>query len=76
MRVIDVAAIGDREIKRYVETGEPINWTSILKGAGIEKLDQPGSSVLKIESKPSSSEKKLLDKLGYNNWRNSSVGPK
>jgi len=69
-------AIGDTEIKRYVETSEPIAWTSVLKTFGIEKLDQPGSSILKVVQDPSSSQKKLLDKLGYNNWRNSSVGPK
>jgi hypothetical protein len=69
-------AIGDADIKRCVETSDAIDWSSILKSVGIEKLDQPGSSVLKVVKNPGGSQKKLLDKLGYNNWRNSSIGPK
>jgi hypothetical protein len=71
-----LAAIGDNEIRRYVETGDPISWDTALSLAGIEKVDEKGSISLRSVSKPSGSQKKFLDKLGYNNWRKSSVAPK
>ena len=71
-----LAAIGDNEIRRHVETGEPIIWDDALHSAGIEKVDEKGSISLRTVSKPNSSQKKFLDKLGYNNWRKSSVAPK
>jgi len=71
-----LAAIGDNEIRRYVETGGPIIWDVALKSAGIEKVTEKGSVSLKATLKPNGSQKKFLDKLGYNNWRKSSVAPK
>lgn len=68
--------IGDAEIRQSIENGETINWASALKAFGIEREEQAGSVLLRVTSKPSGSQKKLLDRLGYNNWRNSSVGPK
>jgi predicted metalloprotease with PDZ domain len=71
-----LSAIGGDDIKRNVETGAPIDWATALRPIGIEKVDQLGSSFLRATSNPSSSQKKLLDKLGYNNWRKTSVRPK
>jgi hypothetical protein len=71
-----LAAISDDEIRRYVENGGPINWDAIMNSAGIEKADEKGSISLRSVSKPNGSQKKFLDKLGYNNWRKSSVAPK
>lgn len=71
-----LAAIGDNEIRRYVELGGTINWDAVLNSAGIEKVDEKGSISLRPVSKPNGSQKKFLDKLGYNNWRKSSVAPK
>jgi hypothetical protein len=71
-----LSAIGGDDIKRNVETGAPIDWATALRPIGIEKVDQLGSSFLRVTSNPSSSQKKLLDKLGYNNWRKTSVRPK
>ena len=71
-----LAAIGDNEIRRYVEAGGPISWDAVLNSAGIEKVDEKGSISLSAVSKPNVSQKKFLDKLGYNNWRKSSVAPK
>ena len=71
-----LAAIDDSEIERYVKNGELINWTSVLSTAGIERQDRTGSISLMVTAKPNGSQRKLLDKLGYNNWRNSSIGPK
>jgi predicted metalloprotease with PDZ domain len=68
--------IGDAEIRQSIENGETINWASALKAFGIEREERAGSVLLRVTSKPSGSQKKLLDRLGYNNWRNSSVGPK
>ena len=70
------AAINDLDIERCVVSGEPIIWASVLNAFGIEKLDRPGASTLSVKADLSGSQKKLLDKLGYNNWRKSSVGPK
>ena len=71
-----LAAIGDTEIVRYIESGNSIDWASVLGVFGIEKLDRTGVSTLSVNTKLAGGQKKLLDKLGYNNWRKSSVGPK
>ena len=71
-----LAAIADADIKRYVETGGPIMWASELSHFGIEKVDQTGLSILRVRTDLSGAQRKLLDKLGYNNWRKSSVGPR
>jgi hypothetical protein len=71
-----LSAIADDEVRRYVGTGATINWATSLAAAGIEKETQAGSSILRVVSHPTGFQKKLLDKLGYNNWRKSSVRPK
>ena len=52
-------------VDKYVTGTQPINWTNDLRTAGID----PTSSGLSVVAKPNSSQKALLDKLGYNNWR-------
>lgn len=64
-------AIGSDKVTRFVNGSEMINWTNELGPAGIEVSAQPGLTSLKVVAKSSSSQKKLLDKLGYNNWRRS-----
>jgi hypothetical protein len=69
-------AIGDDEIENVVKNGETINWAAILRPIGIEMVNSGGSVTLRVTPKPSGSQKKLLNKLGYNNWRKASVGPR
>lgn len=52
-------------IERYVTGKEKLDWTAFLTSAGVESTD----GTLKVIAKPNGRQKKLLDKLGYNNWR-------
>ena len=69
-------AIGSREINNYVENGGALDWTSAFQSAGIEIVgDGPGKS-LRVMPKLSGAEKRILDRLGYNNWRKLPITPK
>jgi hypothetical protein len=70
LQMIDVPAV-----TQYV-SGEPINWSGELRPFGIEAITDRSVTNLRIVSKPSSSQKKMLDKLGYNNWRKLSSAQK
>lgn len=52
-------------VERYVTGREKLDWTALISYAAIESTD----GTLKVVAKPNSRQKKLLDKLGYNNWR-------
>ena len=52
-------------VERYVVGAEPLDWTALLKTAGIDA----GKTGLSVTAKPSGRQKDTLDKLGYNNWR-------
>lgn len=52
-------------VDHYVTGKEKLDWTPFLNAAG---LDSSGR-VLTVTAKPNGRQKKLLDKLGYNNWR-------
>jgi predicted metalloprotease with PDZ domain len=71
-----LTAIASPKIARFVNGSESMNWADELSPAGIEVSSQPGLTDLKVTNKQSNSQKKLLDKLGYNNWRRSPVIPK
>jgi hypothetical protein len=71
-----LTAIASPKIARFVNGSESTNWANELRPAGIEVSSQPGLTDLKVTNKQSNSQKKLLDKLGYNNWRRSPVIPK
>jgi predicted metalloprotease with PDZ domain len=66
-------AIGLDDIKRYVEGTERINWADALRSAGIESTEKGPVTTLSVTPKPSSRQRELLDKLGYNNWRRSGL---
>ena len=66
-------AIGLPEIKGYVEGKERINWVDALRTVGIESTEKGPVTTLSVATKPSARQRELLDKLGYNNWRRSSV---
>ena len=55
--------------EKYIKGSQKIGWQTQLESAGIE--NEPGNSRanLRVKAKPSGSQKALLDKLGYNNWR-------
>ena len=52
-------------VEQYVVGAEPLNWTALLRTAGIEATKK-GLSVI---AKPSGRQKDTLDRLGFNNWR-------
>ncbi len=52
-------------IERYVTGAEKLDWAAFLNATGLEAT----GGILKVVAKPTGRQKKLLDKLGYNNWR-------
>jgi len=63
-------AVGlSQAVENYIEAAANIDWQKELSAAGIE--NQPGNlrTNLRIKVKLSGSQRALLDKLGYNNWR-------
>ncbi len=52
-------------IERYVTGAEKLDWAAFLNATGLEAT----GGILKAVAKPTGRQKKLLDKLGYNNWR-------
>jgi hypothetical protein len=63
-------------VGRFIRGVEQPNWPDTLRPAGIEIAAQPGFASLKVSQRLSSGQKRLLDKLGYNNWRRSTVAPR
>jgi hypothetical protein len=68
--------INSQRVTQFVNGTGAINWANELSTAGIEVSSEPGLTRLTVSAKPSSSQRKLLDKLGYNNWRRSPSTPK
>lgn len=56
-------------IDRNITGSESIEWSALLKDAGLEAELKDQITKLKVTAKPSRRQKDLLDKLGYNNWR-------
>jgi hypothetical protein len=67
--------IDDPLVTSYIG-GSALNWNAVLRPFGIEALVDRSVTTLRVTSKPSSSQKKMLDRLGYNNWRKLSSTPK
>ena len=57
-------------IDRMITGADKFVWTALLAAAGIELVTLNSTPVLRVVAKPSGRQKDLLDKLGYNNWRN------
>jgi predicted metalloprotease with PDZ domain len=53
-------------VELYVMAFEKLDMAPLLTVAGIEA---PDGMTLRTVAKPNSGQKKILDKLGYNNWR-------
>jgi predicted metalloprotease with PDZ domain len=67
--------IGSPRVTRYVEGNETIDLAEDLRAAGIELATQNSATTLRVTQKPSRRQRQLLDKLGYNMWRESKVSP-
>ncbi|MBK7393925.1 MAG: hypothetical protein IPI64_11605 [Chloracidobacterium sp.] len=57
-------------IDRMITGADKFEWPAMLAAAGIEVSTVNSTPVLRVVTKPSGRQKDLLDKLGYNNWRN------
>ena len=57
-------------IDKNIVGAENIDWSTELAAVGIEAVKESPGVSLKVTVKPSGRQKDLLDKLGYNNWRN------
>lgn len=57
-------------MKRYVEGAEVVDWTGDLAVAGIESKQTGRTTTLAVAAKLNGRRKEILDRLGYNNWRN------
>ncbi len=58
-------------VEKYVTGAEKMHWSGELAAAGIEDTDAGPRTTLHVKEKLSGRQKTTLDKLGYNNWRNS-----
>jgi len=56
-------------VTRFVSGVERVDWANELKPMGIETVSENSLTSLRVAGHPTSSQKKFLDKLGYNNWR-------
>ncbi len=63
-------------IERYVNGSGPIDWRDELNAAGIGIESENSGISLQVVSKPNGRQRDLLDKLGYNRWRNLSENSK
>lgn len=63
----------DRElvpiIDDHVGGTKELAWGAWIKAAGLHPEARSGGTALTVIAKPNGSQKRLLDKLGYNNWR-------
>lgn len=60
-------------IDRMITGADKFEWSALLAAAGIEVVTANSTPALRVVAKPSGRQKDLLDKLGYNNWRKSTV---
>ena len=71
-----LSAIDSNVVREFVSGSRSVDWNQVSNELGIEAAVRPGSITLAVTAKPSSAQKRLLDKLGYNNWRKLPVGSK
>lgn len=57
-------------VSSYIRGSDPIEWRTALAAVGIEAVSDMQGTTLRTTAAPTKSQKDLLDKLGYNNWRN------
>jgi len=71
LRRIDLPAV-----TQLVTSGERVTWANELKPVGIDAIVENNVTTLRVATDLKSSQKKFLDKLGYNNWRKLAPAPK
>ena len=71
-----LSGIDSNAVTSFVDGGRSVDWNNVSNAVGIEATVRPGSTTLAVTAKPTSSQKRLLNKLGYNNWRKLPVGSK
>jgi len=69
IEMLKTRANAARIVDKYITGVEKIDWTNELAAAGIEDADAGPLTNLRVKEKPKGSQKAMLDKLGYNNWR-------
>lgn len=57
-------------VENYIKGTDKINLAKNLEATGIEAVPNGGGEKLQVKAKLQRREKDLLNKLGYNNWRN------
>lgn len=57
-------------VEKYIKGADKINLAKDLEATGIEAVPSGNGQKLQIKAKLQSREKDLLNKLGYNSWRN------
>jgi hypothetical protein len=57
-------------VEKYIKGADKINLAKDLDATGIEVVPNRNGQKLQIKTKLRAREKDLLNKLGYNNWRN------
>jgi hypothetical protein len=62
-------AVHSPAVTAFVSGNEKTNWIVLSEVAGMDVNVQTGATTLSVTAKPTSSQKRFLDKLGYNNWR-------
>ena len=63
-------------VEKYIKGANKVNLEKNLDATGIEIASSKNGNKLQIKAKLQKSEKDLLNKLGYNNWRNLLRNPK
>lgn len=52
-----------------IDSGDAVDWADAIAAAGLEYTAGGGTARLKVTNKLSGQQRRILDKLGYNNWR-------
>jgi hypothetical protein len=69
-------AIGLDDIRRLVKSAGPLELSEALVAVGMESTRQGSVTKLRIKADLTGQHRRLLDKLGYNNWRRTLSRPK
>lgn len=56
-------------IEKYIKGTEKIDWQADLETIGVEAAEENSFTKLSVKAKLNNHQKNLLNKLGYNNWR-------
>jgi predicted metalloprotease with PDZ domain len=57
-------------VDNSITNSRTIDWPDLLRSGGLEMYTRDQLVRIKVVDKPSSRQREVLDRLGYNNWRN------